>query len=117
MRAKVEKGYVKLDLQDLIDVVCENTDAIQSIACNSEIIKYVVQQIIDGWTENMSHGGVCVDAIHTPTTGLDWAIRQISLKANDIAVKEIKRLEDALKESNEQYQNLLSNDFIVKNFE
>ena len=55
--------------------------------------RYVVQQILDGWTEMRSSNGRLCSAIADPQSGLDWAVREVARRAGDVAAEEIARLE------------------------
>ena len=43
-------------------IVCAEEDIrdniLQSLACDERVIKHIADQIIDGWTENGSHGSL-----------------------------------------------------------
>lgn len=99
---KIENGNVILDLSDLLAGILntlgetEREDALQTIACNEAVIKYVVQQIVDGATDNGSYGATSL-ASSTPRLALDCARRQIAREASEVAAAEVERLELALR--------------------
>ena len=81
---------------------------IETLSCDDQIIKHVTDQILDGWTENYCSGGSCFIASHSPTTGLDYARREISKRSGELAKKEIEKLEKALKEKTEAYWKMIN---------
>lgn len=83
---------------------------IESLSCDEEVIKHVIDQVLDGCTENGSCGGKYCTAHADPTRGLDFACRQVALRAGETAVSEIKRLQDAVRSKDkelEDYRKLL----------
>ena len=80
---------------------------IDELSCEDAIIKHVVDQILDGWTENVSHGAILVPASSNPKEGLDYAMREVAKRSGEVAAKEIKRLEEALAEANKNYIALM----------
>ena len=80
---------------------------LESYACDSEVIKHVTSQILDGWTENLCHGSTCVHVPPQPIYGLDYAWREVAKRSSEVAKKEIERLEKRVHELEEQ-NNLLS---------
>jgi len=110
MTLKYKNGELYIDFFDLLSGIPEQDkiDLIESLSCEDAIIKHVTDQILDGWTENCCSGGSCFTAGHSPTTGLDFARRQIAKRADEIAKKEIEKLEKALKEMTEKYWDLIN---------
>ena len=98
MRAEIVEGKLQVDVIDLF----EGLDAeklmslADSLAVTDQVIEFVVQQILDGWTALDSHGGTCVHASPVPSTGLDKALREVAKRSSEVARKEIARLEAAL---------------------
>lgn len=82
-------------------------ELMETLACDNVIIKHVVDQILEGWTENFYHGPMSCTAGDSPNYGLDWALREIAKRSGEVAKKEIERLEKALKETKENYWKLL----------
>lgn len=80
---------------------------IEELSCEDAIIKHVVDQILDGWTENVYHGAILVTASSNPKKGLDYAMREVAKRSGEVAAKEIKRLEEALAEANKNYIALM----------
>lgn len=108
MQITLELGVLKIGLSQALE--CLNTDEKRSVAdalaCEDDIIKDVVAQLINGWTEAGSHGVKLCHGYAEPNTGLDWAWREIAKRSGEIAAKEIKRLEDALKAKTDELQKL-----------
>jgi len=110
MNAKYNKdGRIEFELHDLLASVSEETklELIESLACDDQIIKHVADQIITKWTENVYSGGYACVAIADPCFGLDWAWREVAKRSGDVAEREIKRLEDAIKYKDERYAEVL----------
>ena len=97
MKAIVVGGKLTVDIYEIIESLAdeERRQFADSVACNSDVIKFVTQQILDGWTELDSHGPIGM-ATPEPYHGLEWAIRQVALRAGDVASKEVQRLQSAL---------------------
>ena len=87
-------------LHELLSIL----DVLNNLACTDEVITYVAQQIIDGWTEQGSHGSAGSVQPEPHPGGLDWAIREVSMRSGFIAAKEILRLQEALKHEQEKNQ-------------
>lgn len=98
MRVKVEAGNLVISIASCLDELEpeEKRKFVDSLACEEEIIADVTSQVLDGWTENGSHGlkgGAEVE----PHTALEKAIREVALRASDVARKEIENLVRALR--------------------
>jgi hypothetical protein len=109
MNARYKDGKIEFDLHDLLESVSAETkaDMLESLACDDDIIKHVTDQIIKQWTKNHYSGGVAYVAEHDPQTGLDWAWRQVARCAGEVAEREIKRLEDAIRRKDKQHAEAL----------
>lgn len=108
MKIEVFKGKISINISELFEL-CDLESKIQiaeDLACNDEIVKYVAQQILDGWTENGNSSGYSVTASPNPVFGLDWARREISKRSAEIAEEEIQKLEEALRFERETVQRL-----------
>lgn len=79
---------------------------VEHLSCEAEVIEFVVDQIVDTYTVNGYHGMKFHTAQHT-VSGLDDAIRKVAKASSIVAKKEIERLEDALKKSEQRYYDLL----------
>jgi hypothetical protein len=99
MNVIIEKGRLSFDLYDLLGDLSpeQRTQIMDTLACREEVINEVVNQIIDGFTTEGSHGptgyGGNPDAVH----GIDGARMRIAKASGEIAAREIERLADQLK--------------------
>jgi hypothetical protein len=98
MKLKVEGGNLIVDIYELVGELGDESrrELADSVAINDDVIKFVTQQILDGWTECDSHGPVGT-AVAEPYTGLEFAWREVAKRAGEVAAKEIARLEAALR--------------------
>lgn len=99
MRAEIVDSKLQIDVVDLFEHL--DSDTLMSIAdhvaITDQVIEFVTQQILDGWTEMDSHGGKLANASPSPCTGLDKAVREVAKRSSEVAKIEIERLETALK--------------------
>lgn len=104
MKTQYKDGLLSIDVQALFDAIPddEKVSLIETLSCQDSVIKHVTDQILDGWTERGFYGSIACTAIDDPVFGLDWACRQVAKRAGEVAAKEIKRLEDALRHSESQ---------------
>lgn len=109
MNARYKEGKIEFDLHDLLQDVSIETklEMLESLACDDQIIKHVADQIITKWTENCCSGGAACIAGAEPRFGLDWAWREVAKRSDEVAEREIKRLEDAIKYKDERYEEAL----------
>lgn len=109
MEIKYKDGALHIDLHSLFDTLKEqcSSEFLESISCNSKVIKHVTSQILDKWTENGYSNGSFVTASAAPCHGLDLAWREVAKRSGEVAKREIERLEAALKERDKQYYDLL----------
>jgi len=93
MEVKYENGRVHFDLDEILAMLTidEKMAVADTLACQNDVIKFVTQQILDGWTELGSHGIKC-QAASEPSLGLDWATREVAKRAGEVAKREIKSL-------------------------
>jgi hypothetical protein len=101
-------GTLSFNILDLIEHmdIEDKLKLIESFSCDDEVIEFVTQQLLEGYTENGYRGSTYYTASTYPH-GLDRARREVAIFSSDIAAKEIERLEEALKKSQEDYYNLL----------
>jgi hypothetical protein len=123
---KYENGEIKIDAWELIQYLPEEKllEFIETFSCHDAVIKHVTDQIIERWTENMCSGGNFYPMPAEPTTGLDWAWREVSKRSGEVAKTEIENLEKSimyrdgelkklrdenyqLRESNQKLRNLI----------
>jgi hypothetical protein len=109
MNTRYKEGKIEFDLHDLFQDVSAETkmELVESLACDDQIIKHVSDQIITRWTENCCSGGSLCTASAEPRFGLDWAWREVAKRSGEVAEREIKRLEDAIKYKDERYAEAL----------
>ena len=114
MRLTIEGGTLQIDVFSLLEAMTreEKLKLADTLACTDDVITYVAQQIIDGWTEQGSHGSAGSVQPEPHPGGLDWAIREVSMRSGFIAAKEILRLQEALKHAQEK--NRLADEENVK---
>lgn len=109
MRAELDdKHRIVIDVDDLLHSLNTNQQRliVDSLACQDDIIKDVADQIFQGWTDTCSHGGISCTAQADARFGLDYAMRLFATHASELAEKEIKRLEGALRTSEKEVQEL-----------
>lgn len=111
MKVKLEKNSIIIDVSDLIEELTQanNKDLLESLSTNSYVIQFVTEQILDKWTgDNCCSGSYSVAAPSSPTFGLDWAWREVAKRSNEVAAREIIRLEQELKRKEEENIKLRS---------
>jgi len=111
MRVEINGTDLVIDLWGALHYFTpeDKRKAADILSTDNEVIRFVTQQILDGWTELDSSSGRLVTALSgvESNRGLDWAIREVAKRAGEVAKKEIERLESALKRREEQIQELL----------
>ena len=109
MRSNINGTKLEIELYDIFEDMDTTslTSMADAIAVQDTVIKYVVQQILDGWTDLDSRGGLLCVVSPEPTTGLDWAIREVAKRSSEASYREIERLADALKHERKNSQRLL----------
>ena len=117
MDAKINKdGKVEFHICDLIDALDSQSkiDFIESLSCEKEIVKHVMDQVLDGWTENM-YNGDDYDAKPELTSTIGQARARITSTAiDDLKDREVARLRRYLAQTQEQ--NKLYQDWAWKMF-
>lgn len=108
MKATIKDGAVTLKLYHLLEQLTDNElkAFADSVAIQDHVITYVVQQILDGWTDHDSRAALTCVAETEPRNGLGWALREIAKRSGDVASKEIKRLEEGMKHKDEELNHL-----------
>ena len=91
------EGKLEIDVEDLFDNIPEQSipDIIERLSCSDQIIKHVIDQVLEGWTENGYHGSI--GSTLTPSTGLEIAKERVAKGAGDVANKRIIELEGLVK--------------------
>ena len=99
MKVRYTDGQIQIDIYELLANTPKDQKAvmIEVMACDDDIIKHIVDQLLQGWTENDLAGSRNYTAIQNPKSGLDWACREIAKRSSEVARKEIERLETAVK--------------------
>lgn len=94
MIAKFQDGKLQLDLHDFLSSVPDEqkVELIESLSCDEAILKHVIAQLLDGWTESCYHGATTALASPEPHTALDKGRREIALRASEQAERTIKAM-------------------------
>lgn len=99
-----EDGKLVIDIEDIFDNLPSDsiTELIERLSCSEQVIKYVADQLLEGWTENGYHGSIgrCL----VPSTELEIARGKIEKGAGDIATKRIAELESLVKSAESSTQ-------------
>ena len=108
MKAKVDGCNLTIDLYELMESLSadEQRSLADALSVQDAVIGFVVQQILDGWTDFSSRAGRVCTAGPAPSHGLDWACREVAKRAGEVAKAEIERLESALKISEGECKKL-----------
>lgn len=108
MKLEYKNGMLSIDLDDVLNHLSlqEKREIATLLAVQDDIIKDVVDQILEEWTDDGHRGGMLCTASANPEIGLDWAFREISKRSSEVAKKEINRLEDALSSTQMAMQEL-----------
>jgi hypothetical protein len=99
MELKYNKdGKLEFDLHSLLECAKDETrvELIESLSCDEAVIKHVVDQILDGWTENMFAGTTACGQNAKPMYALDIARREVSKRSSEVAKKTIEDLEQTI---------------------
>lgn len=114
MRITIENNKITVPLDYMFEGMTaeQKREIAVTLACESEIIKHVADQILDGWTEDGSYGAKSCDAAN-PGTALDRATREVAMRSGEVAAREIERLtatiarcEDRLSEEKREREKL-----------
>ena len=105
MKLQVTK-YLAIELTEpceLVELMREEdkVEFMQSLSCHDSVIKHVAEQIVHGCTKDGFHGGITMVS-DNHTTALQKAQREVAMSLSDIASREIKELERAVKYHKEQ---------------
>jgi hypothetical protein len=109
MRIKIDGTCLVIDLTDLLGQLDleQKRNLADALACQEDVIKDVIGQVLDGHTASGSYSALCCTAQANPAwPGLDWACREVAKRAGETAEREIKRLEEAVKFKDEQLQEM-----------
>lgn len=107
MKIDYADGKLSFDLGSFLDGLPPSGKKVlvESLACDDEIINHVAAQILDGCTESGYYGATCctAPAETQPGNALDHARRCIALRSSEVAEREIKRLQEAVKHHEANY--------------
>ncbi len=108
MNATIIDGKLAVGLTDIFDEISDahKCELVETLSCQCAVIKHVIDQVIEGWTEGGYHGVTSCTPSATPTHGIDVATRRIAKASGEIAKKEIGRLEEALAREEEANHKL-----------
>lgn len=107
MKVEFKDGNFQFNAYDVVEVIMrEHPDLVEAVACDTRVIDFVTQQIINKWTENGSYGYVG-SAQSVQYAGLDKAWRDVAKASGEVAKREITRLEDSLARVDKRYLDLL----------
>ena len=103
-----KEGKLEFELHDLLSCAKDETriELIESLSCDEAVLKHVVDQILDGWTESMFSGASSFDHDSTTRYGLDIARREISKRSSEVAAKTIEDLEKTIARLEKESQEL-----------
>lgn len=107
MKVKLSGTELSIDLVPLFEQLSveEKTSLADTLSCDTDVIDFVSEQIINKWTSEGSHGSYGA-ASPEPYRGLEAAWRKVAKASGDVAKREIERLQESLKRSNEQVERL-----------
>ena len=89
-----DKGCISLDVVQLIQGLGRKHRAfiVQALACETEVMDEVMNQILDGYTTDGWYGPRGFGGNADATSGIDGARMRIAKGASDVAAKEIEAL-------------------------
>jgi hypothetical protein len=98
VKAELKDGCLSVNLAELLDYMTpdEKRDLAESLSLQDSIIENVASQIITGWTEASSHAANDSNAAD-PHYPLGKAIRQVAMKASEVAAEQIESLARSLR--------------------
>lgn len=106
MNVKLNKeGKIEIDLQDLFQSMSDESKLIliESLSCESVVIKHVADQILDGFTENIYSGSSSYGEVDR-LSPLDEGRRRVAKGASELSKKIIRELEWRVKREKELAQ-------------
>lgn len=109
MKVDYEKGSISFDVYDFLRYYTPKEklmELAEDLSITNSVIERVTHQILDATTDQGSCAEYAYTAQSTPTTGLDWAWREIAKSSGDVAKREIERLEKALEVKDETIADL-----------
>ena len=98
IECKLERGRLSFNLDAVLEQLPpdELRRLSTHLACTDAVLEDVTAQLLDGWTEDGSHGYGGM-ALPEPYTPLDKARRELAKRAGDVAKQELEKMERALR--------------------
>ena len=98
-------GEICIDVLDVFDNTSDSfkLELVERLSCEDVIIKHVIDQVLNGSTENGYSGSETIDWQQV-NSELQQARERIRLQGNNLLVKELKRLREVL-ENRRKYQD------------
>ena len=98
-------GEICIDVMDVFYNTSDNfkLELIERLSCEDVIIKHVMDQVLNGCTENGYSGSEVIDNLRLGSE-LQQARERIRQQGNNLLVKEINRLREVL-ENRSKYQD------------
>lgn len=103
---------LEFEVSELFETLPEETkvELIESISTDDSVIKFVIDQILDGRTSNQGYYGykglVNANASRMFTHGIEYGRRRIAKEYNEVAKKTIEELEVALTAAQKEIYDL-----------
>lgn len=97
MEVTIVDGHLKINFADLVEHLSEDAkiDLIEHLSCDETVIKNVVAQLLQGWTELGSHGPRSYGK-GRPFYGMEVGRARIAAGASEVAAKDISELRRTL---------------------
>lgn len=104
---ELNEGKVIIDVNYLIDAMSDQAklDLVERLAVEDAVIKHVVDQLVEGLTENCYGGSRLCGSSVEPSLPLDIAHRRIAEASGDIANAEIESLKRELASTTERLRS------------
>ncbi|HBS81044.1 MAG: hypothetical protein CMK99_13465 [Pseudomonas sp.] len=101
---ELNEGKVVIDVNYLLDAMSDQAklDLVERLAVEDVVIKHVVDQIVEGLTENCYGGSRLCGSSVEPSLPLDIAHRRIAEASGEIASAEIASLKRELASTSER---------------
>lgn len=94
-------GEIILDVLDIFDNTSDDfkLELAERLSCEDAIIKHVMDQVFDGYTENGYSGSEVIDNLRLKSA-LQQARERVRQQGNQLMLKELKRLREVLENRN-----------------
>ena len=111
IRIAIVGGTLQLDIAEILEAaIAHHPEIVERLACDDAVIRYVADQILNGYTESGSHGSTCCSAGDEPYTPLDQARARVVTGADEVARREIDRLRAELQAVRGYYEQARKRD-------